>query len=387
MNIKYPLAKETINNQDIDALIEWLKTYPRLTKGNLTPIFEEKLSAYLGIKHSVFVNSGSSANLLMMYLLSLIKSSHANVLVPAVGWATTITPIIQIGMNPIMVDVDANTFGIDLNRVEDECKKQRIDAVVFVQVLGIPHYKNELLELKNKYGFLLLEDACAALGSKYEDGTKVGTIGDMSSISFYAGHFSSTIEGGTIHTNSKLFYDKLIMLRSHGWGKDLDEQTYNFLCETNYIDSFHKPFTFFIPGFNVRSTDLQAFIGIRQIDRMDYNATRRNENHIQYSRNLNQHLRFQKWKNDYPVSISFGVLAESNEQRKKIVTALDNNGIETRLFSAGNLGLHPFWIDRYGAFHGKVADVIHNTGFFLPNYPELTLDNVNEISDIVIKNK
>jgi len=384
MNIKYPLAKETINNEDIDALREWLGTYPRLTKGELTWKVEAAWADYIGTKHAVFNNSGSSASLLMIYAaIAAGRIKNKKIAVPSVGWVTTIAPAIQFGLTPIMVGADRDTYGMDLNQLEEVCKTEKPDAVIFVQVLGVPHHREHLLALKEKYGFCLLEDGCAALGAAYEDGSKVGTVGDMSSFSFYFGHQLSTIEGGMVNTSDKELYDILLMLRSHGWGKDLDEGSYQKLMDQHRVDDFHKPFTFFIPGFNLRATDLQAFLGLRQIEKAEWAAAGRNRNHRRYAENLWGHVDYQRWYDDFPVSISFGALAESNEHRKRIVTRLVECGIETRIFSAGNLGVHPFWTNLYDKFEDEVSDRIHSCGFFLPNYPELELHEVDYISNIV----
>ena len=383
-NIKYPLAKETINDADIDALCDWLKSYPRLTKGNLTWQVEDAWAHFIGSEYAVFNNSGSSANLLMVYAaIQAGRIKNKKIVVPSVGWVTTIAPAMQFGLEPIMVGADPNTFGMDLDQLEKICERERPDAVIFVQVLGVPHYKKRLLELKSKYNFTLLEDACAALGSSYADGSMVGTVGDMSSFSFYFGHQLSTIEGGMVNTDDPELYDMLLMLRSHGWGKDLNEQSYARLIEKYEINDFHKPFAFFVPGFNLRSTDLQAFLGLRQIERAEWAATRRNENHARYAEKLEGVVRYQKWGDDFPVSISFGALAINESHRKRIIDALVANGVETRLFSAGNLGRHPFWYERYGQFDCPVSNQIHSCGFFLPNYPELTDGEIDHICDIV----
>ncbi len=384
VGIQYPLAKETINQDDINALIEWLKTNPRLTMAELTKEFEQKWANYIGTKYAVFVNSGSSANLLMVN--ALIQSGRLKskkVIVPSVAWSTTISPCIQFGLEPIMVDADKKTFGIDLNQTEKLLKDGDIGAIIFVQVLGVPHYKKELLNLSKKYDVPIIEDSCAALGSSYEDGTMVGQIGDMSSFSFYFGHQFSTIEGGMVNTDDEDLYHSLLMLRSHGWGKDLPKELYKKKMAENNIDSFHEPFTFLIPGLNLRSTDLQAFIGLRQVEKANWLSERRIRNHKEYGRLLEKHFEFQDWGNDNPCSISFGALAESEEHRKEVVSTLVDNGVETRIFSAGNLGLHPFWIERYGEFHGEVADKIHSRGFFLPNYPELELSDIKIISNLI----
>tara|TARA_R110002074_G_scaffold237176_3_gene409047 strand:+ start:21443 stop:22606 length:1164 start_codon:yes stop_codon:yes gene_type:complete len=384
MKIKYPLAKETINDEDIDALCTWLKSYPRLTKGQLTLDVEEKWAEYIGTRYAVFNNSGSSANLLMVY--AAIQAGYIpnhKIVVPSVGWVTTIAPAMQFGLQPIMCGADPDTFGMDLDQLEQICEEHNPDAVVYVQVLGVPHHRERLLELKKKYKFLLLEDACAALGAEYADGKKVGTVGDMSTFSFYFGHQLSTIEGGMVNTSIKELNDMLLMLRSHGWAKDLDTRTTNRLMKDNEIDTFHEPFTFFVPGFNLRSTDLQAFLGIRQIDKADWCADRRYENHKLYAEKLAGTVGFQNWGDNKPVSISFGAIATCKTHRTEIVTRLVEAGVETRIFSAGNLGRHPFWTEDNEVFVDEVSDMIHSRGFFLPNYPEMTEDDIEFICNIV----
>jgi len=382
--ITYPLAKETISNEEIDSLIEWLKTYPRLTKETLTLEFEKTWAEFIGTKYSVFCNSGSSANLMMVYAAKLAgKFINNNVVVPSVGWVTTVSPFIQLGFDPIMLDADEKTFGIDLDELEKVCIERRPAAVIMVQVLGVPHYKERLLALKEEYGFYLFEDACAALGAEYADGTKVGTVGDCSSFSFYFGHQLSTVEGGMVNTNDEELFQAMMLVRSHGWGKDLPQEVQDNLMEKHDVDPFHQPFTFFEPGMNLRSTEIQAFLGLGQMEKADWVVDRRNANHLLYAEYLDSRLIAQDWGNTKPVSISFGCMAFSNEHRKQIVENLVKNKIETRIFSAGNLGKHPFWVKRYGEFNGQIANEIHSRGFFLPNYPELEEEDIKFICSVV----
>ncbi len=384
--IKYHLAKDTIDEKDIQALIEWLKSYPRLTKANLTLQFEERWSKWLGKKYSTFCNSGSSANLLMYYaLLSSKKLKNKKVVVPTVGWVTTIAPAIQFGFEPIMCEADPDTFGLDLGHLEKLLKKHNPGTVVLVQVLGVPHKMDEILALKKKYDFYLLEDACASIGSTYH-GKKIGQFGDMASFSFYFGHQMSTIEGGMVSTDNKEFQDLLLMLRSHGWSKDLDAKTHDALVEQYKIDDFHTPFVFYEPGFNLRSTDLNAFLGLRQLDKLDWMISRRDENHKLYYKLLANQFYAQKYADPKAnvSSISFGALAADPEERRKVVKALVQNGIETRIFSAGNLGLHPFWYNRYGKASFPVADKVHHCGFFLPNHPSLATKDVEFVAQVTL---
>jgi len=384
--IKYHLAEDTIDRGDIDALVVWLKTYPRLTKDKLTVEFEKKWSAWLGRKYSVFCNSGSSANLLMYYTLLLSgRLKNKKIIVPSVGWVTTISPAIQLGLEPIMCEADADTFGLDLTHLEKLLIEHRPGAVIFVQVLGVPNQMSALLALKEKYGFTLLEDACAAMGSTYR-GRNVGTFGDMASFSFYFGHQISTIEGGMVSTDDKELNDLLLMLRSHGWDKDLDTERQAHLRAQYRIDDFHSPFVFYEPGFNFRSADLNAFLGIRQVDKMEWLVKRRNENHLLYKKIFRDRFYFQKYDPDSMIcSIHFGMLAKDVEERRAIVRALEDSGIETRIFSAGNLGLHPFWFNRYGKFSAPMADRIHFSGLFLPNNPSLKPADIECIAAVVLK--
>ena len=388
--IKYHLAEDTIDDSDHEALAKWLlsKPRPRLTMGHLTRQFEEKWSTWLGRKYSVFCNSGSSANLLMAATLTTSERlRNGRVIVPSVGWVTTIAPFMQLKgfENPIMCEADSDTFGLDLNHLEDLLKRYQSSIVIMVQVLGVPNKMTEIMALKDKYGFCLLEDACAAGGSSW-NGQNVGTFGDMASFSAYFGHQFSTIEGGLVSTDDKELYEIMLMLRSHGWGKDLSAETRNRLIAHYGINDFNKPFTFFEAGYNLRPTDLQAFIGLRQIDKLEWLIQRRWENHQLYKKLLTGHVEFQRYDADSVVcSIHFGALAKSSEQREEIVATLNASGIENRMFSAGNLGLHPFWFERYGKFSAPMADRIHHCGFFLPNNPSLNPSDIDFICNVVLE--
>jgi len=175
-------------------------------------------------------------------------------------------------------------------------------------------------------------------------------------------------------------------LRSHGWSKDLEHVSHESLVDNYKIDDFHTPFVFYEPGFNLRSTDLNAFLGLRQLDKIDWIISRRYENHILYKKYLADKFYIQQCGPDSQVcSISFGTITKDTEQRRSIVKALVGNGIETRIFSAGNLGLHPFWFNRYGKKSFPVADKIHYCGLLLPNNPSLSPENIEFISQVVLK--
>lgn len=379
------LAEDTIDRDDLEALAAWLRGAPRLTKGPLTLAFEEAWAAWVGARRAVFVNSGSSADLLMYYaLLAADRLKNKKVVVPACGWVTTIAPAIQFGLEPILCEADRETFGPDPGHLEDLVKRHDPAAVVVVHALGVPARLDEILALRERHGFVLLEDACAAVGSAFK-GRKVGTFGAMGAYSSYFGHQISTIEGGLVATDDEDLYRTLVMLRSHGWSKDLDEESHRRLVERHGIDDFHRPFVFYHPGFNLRSTDLNAFLGLRQVKKMDWVVKRRSENHARYLERLGGALAVQRPLDGSRVaSIHFAALAADGEARKRIVRALVASGIETRIYTAGNLGRHPFWYERYGRPNLPWADRIYATGFFLPNHPYMDAARVDRVCDVVL---
>ena len=284
MNIK--LVKDTIDSQDINNLIEWLKTNPKLTKGELTVEFEKQWSEWLGVKYSVFVNSGSSANLAAIYSLLLSgKLKNNKIVVPAVSWVTTVTPAIQLGLEPIMCECDEKNLGLDITHLESIIKNENPSAIILVHVLGLPNHMDEIVKLCKENNVLLVEDSCESIGSKYNN-KMIGTFGDMSTFSFYFGHHMSTIEGGMISTNDEDLYHILLSIRSHGWDRDLPSEKQSELRKKYNIQNFRSLYTFYYPGFNLRATDLQAFIGLQQLKKLDLIVSNRNKNYVRYKNEI-----------------------------------------------------------------------------------------------------
>ncbi len=381
----YALAERTITHEDLQELITWLQTDPWLTQGQLVFEFERQWAKWLGATHATYVNSGSSANLLMYYALQLSGRLRNNrVIVPAVSWATTVAPVVQLGFAPFLCEADRKDFGLDLNALEDLLKRQEPAAVAIVHVLGVPNQMEGLLKLRDRYEFVLLEDACAATGSRY-DGRLVGTFGTMATFSFFYGHHLSTIEGGMVTTNDEKLHDILLHIRSHGWARDLTSEKETQLAKDAGALEFNRPFTFYYPGFNVRSTDLNAKIGLSQLRRADEVVRRRVEIHRRYQ----EHFLAAGWHcqtNPRSVisSISFAVLAHSPSHRDRVAQALRVNQIETRPLGGGNMSRQPFWASRFGTTVFPVADQIHTTAFQLPNHPQLSLSDIDFISDTAL---
>ena len=374
------LVSDTIDKNDIDRLIKWLQTYPRLTKGPVTVELEKKWSDYLGTEYSVFCNSGSSANLLMLW--SLIESGRikrdAKVVVPALSWATDLAPIIQLNMQPVLCDVSLETLAVDINHLRRIFEQEDPDVLLLVSVLGIVPDMKAIVDLCNEFDVILLEDTCESMGSEY-DGNKLGNFGLMSSFSTYFGHHISTIEGGFVSTNDKELYETLISIRSHGWDRDNSDQYQKDMRTKWGTSDFDALYTFYNSGFNVRSTDLQAYIGLTQIDKLPHVCERRHENFLIYERELSDYQPFIK-KHGWISNFAYPVIAEN---RDKIIAALQRNNIEVRPMICGSMGTQPFYEKNYGKCSLPNASIIDEQGFYLPNHSDMSEKDIILITDII----
>lgn len=382
----YPLAQDIINNNDIDNLIDWLKTYPRLTKGSLTVEFENIWSKWIGTKHSVYVNSGSSANLLMLYslFLSMNLKLGDKVVVPAISWATDLSPVIQLGLQPILCDCNLENLSVDVTELRKIFENDKPKALILVSVLGLVPNMEEIVSLCDQHNVILLEDVCESLGSKFH-GKNLGTFGKMSSFSLYYGHHISTIEGGMICTNDDDFADILRSIRNHGWDRDwsFDKQE-EFRSKYDVLE-FDRMYKFYYPGFNVRSTDLQAKLGLRQIQKLDSVCQIRERNFKEYLKcfkTCDMWLPQYDENNTYVSNFCFPII---HKNKNKIYKSLKENNIESRPLICGSMGRQPMYYDRFGKCDLKNADLIDEIGLYIPNNQSLTTDDVRFIASIVIK--
>jgi CDP-6-deoxy-D-xylo-4-hexulose-3-dehydrase len=381
---KITLVKDTIDINDVNKLIDWLKTNPRLTKGNLTIEFEKKWSEWLGIKYSVFVNSGSSANLAAIYSLTLSgKLKNNKIVVPAVSWVTTVTPVIQLGLEPIMCECDMDNLGLDINHLKEIIKNENPGAIILVHVLGFPNYMNEIIELCEENNILLIEDTCESIGSEYQ-GKKLGTLGDLSTFSFYFGHHMSTIEGGMVSTNDEELYHILLSIRSHGWDRDLPKEKQEFLREKYNVDSFRSLYTFYYPGFNLRATDLQAFIGLNQLEKLTTIVKNRYKNYMRYKNEIkNDFWNISPPEGSYISNFSFPIITKNI---KSLTESLIENNIECRPLICGSINEHPFWYERYGKQELPNSKMVHEFGIYIPNNHQMTDDEITKVIKIVNNN-
>jgi CDP-6-deoxy-D-xylo-4-hexulose-3-dehydrase len=385
---KINLVEDTITREDINSLINWLSDYPQLTKGPKTIEFEKNWSKWLGSKYSVFVNSGSSANLLMIYVLkhlNLLKNKK--ICVPSLAWATDLAPVLQFDLEPILVDCNLDNLSVDLNHLERIFKEQKPSALILVSVLGLSPDMDAIVSLCEQHDVILLEDNCESQGSSYK-GKKLGNFGLMSSFSTFFGHTMSTIEGGVITTNDEKIYHALLQLRSHGWSRDLPIIEQKKLQEEWNCDDFANLYTFFIPGFNLRSTDLQAQIGINQLAKIDDIIAKRNRNFKVYSENLSSKVWFPKeTENSYTANFAIPVLASCAESKKSLIEELTNNGISCRPLISGSMGTQPFYKKLYGELNLPNCTIVDNCGIYVPNHPNLKEEDIKLICEIILNNK
>lgn len=279
MPVRVPLASSGLRKADIDAVMRVLES-GNLTMGKEVKNFEAKMSNYLGVKHFVMVNSGSSANLLMIEALMRPAVSRPrlnlgdSVLVPAIAWPTTIWPLIQLGLNPLFVDVDANTLALDLEAAQQLIDSSRIPVrgIFPIHPLGYAIPPSELEKFTSRNDLILINDVCESLGS-WSEGKHAGTTGIASSYSFYFSHHITTMEGGGVATDDDALADDLRSMRSHGWSRDRsDASTWNEQVSNN-----DSKFLFVSTGYNVRPMEIQAAIGSLQITEIDTFVSKRRE--------------------------------------------------------------------------------------------------------------
>ena len=218
------------------------------------------------------------------------------------------------------------------------------------------------------------------MGSLYND-KKLGSFGTMSSFSFYYGHHMSTIEGGMVCTNDDKLYNILLSIRSHGWDRDLPENEKQELREKYGVNDFRALYTFYYPGFNLRSTDLQAFIGIEQLKTLDFIVNKRNENFNHYNSLLKDGIwKIKPPKNSYVSNFAYPLITDKINE---IVSELNNHNIECRPLICGAMSKQPFWYNKYGHQTLKNADKVHEYGLYLPNHQGLNYDDIKHICNIV----
>jgi len=271
-------------------------------------------------------------------------------------------------------------LAVDLEHLEKIFTEESPDALLLVSALGLVPDMNKIVELCSKYDVILLEDTCESMGCEFVN-RKLGTFGIMSSFSTFFGHHISTIEGGLISTDDKELYELLVAIRSHGWARDLSVETQLNLLEEWNVSEFDSLYTFYYPGFNMRSTDLQAYIGLAQVDKLDDWGRKRLTNFNLYQELIENDY----WKPDIDLNhfVSNFAYPIIHPNRNIIVENLRKNDVEVRPLICGSMGTQPFYVKKYGRLELPNVSVVDKYGFYVPNHPTLTYDEIELICNIV----
>lgn len=269
MSFKFPLATASWGAEEIAAMQRVIVS-GMFSMGANVHAFERDFAAYIGSRYCVMVNSGSSANLLMVAALFYSNNPRLKlqrgdeVIVPAVSWSTTYYPLYQYGLKIKFVDIDLETLNYDLDQLE-AAVSENTRAIMAVNLLGNPNDFGRVFQIIDGRDILLMEDNCESMGAKY-DGRMAGTFGVMGSFSTFFSHHISTMEGGLIVTDDEELYHILLSLRAHGWTRNLPKQ--NLVCGEKSDDPFEESFRFVLPGYNVRPLELEGALGIEQLKRL-----------------------------------------------------------------------------------------------------------------------
>ena len=378
----WPLMKNCITEADKEAMIDFISSTDRFTNGPKVREFEKQWSEWLGCKYSLFVSSGSTANLL---LIAAIKEKYNlqkgdKVLVPAMTWVTNISPIIQLGLEPIFCDVNIDNFGFCLMHLEQVVQKNPdIKAVFVTHLFGIPADIDAYKEMLPDAVFI--EDVCESHGAVYK-GKKAGRLSEGSTFSFYFGHHMTTIEGGFVCTDDVELYNLMKMKRSHGMAREALPEKFKEYKE-EYPD-VHPQFLFVTDGFNLRNMELNAVLGISQIKRLDGYVERRREIYDRFLKMIALHEVFHIPMQEGNSSFCLPFICKTSEIKDRLEKYLQERGIETRPLCSGNLLRQPFLKDYSLNIQGPAnVDFLHENGFFIGNNHLITDEEIDKLEEML----
>jgi len=377
--------RNNIIREDLDAVITHLQQdNPQLTQGEQVRLFEEEWSRWLGVKYSVFVNSGSSANLLTMAILKRRFPEGGEVIVPPLTWVSDIAAVLQNGFRPVFADIDPCTLSMDTDQILSKITP-RTRAVFLTHAQGFDGLTDELLsELK----IPLIEDVCESHGATH-DGKKLGSFGWISNFSFYYAHHLSTIEGGMICTNDTRVYEQARMLRSHGLVREISNASVREAWVVGHSD-LNPEFIFSMPAYNVRNTEIGAILGRSQLKRLDENIVKRNVNFNRFFIKLDPTKYFTQFSVWGMSNYAFPLVLRKSDMvfRDRLESKMRSAGIEFRRGSSGggNQLRQPYLRHLMPEGHYRLfpeVEHIHFYGYYLGNYPDMTSAEIDEICDVV----
>jgi CDP-4-dehydro-6-deoxyglucose reductase, E1 len=386
--MKFPLMRNNILREDLDAVIDHLKQDdPILTHGANVRAFEAEWSEWLGVKHSVFVNSGASANLLTMAILKIRYPQGGEVIVPPLTWISDVSSVLQNGFKPVFADIDPRTLGMApaqiLAKVND-----RTRAVFLTHVQGFDGLTDELLAELERRGIPLIEDVCESHGATH-NGRKLGSLGWISNFSFYYAHHMSTIEGGMVCTNDPEVYQQVRMLRSHGMVREASDPAVREAYRAANPE-LNPDFIFAFPAYNTRNTEIGGILGRSQLKRLDKIVKRRTENLLRFLKQIDPNKYRTDFKLEGSSNYAFNLILRhpDNDLAQRLMQKMRDAGIEFRRGSAGGgnqlrqpylKGIVPDGCHR----EFPETEHIHFYGFYIGNFPDLRDGEVDEICKIL----
>lgn len=388
MNVKLPLMYNNITEEDSDVLVEFLsqRPLPILTNNKKVREFEKLWSEWLGVKYSLFVNSGSSANIIT---LALIKELYGDgeIITAPLTWVSDVSAILHAGLTPVFCDINLKTLSIDedelLNKITPKTK-----AILLTHILGYNGLSDKILEICKKNDIILIEDVCESHGATFKN-KKVGSFGDISNFSFYYAHHMTSIEGGMICTNNDKIYNIARAYRSHGMLREIDDVN----IKNSYINDnpdLNSDFIFISSAYNMRSTEINAVLAINQLKRLDENNIKRKINLDIFLNNLDKNKYYVDFDRTGNSNYAFTLLLnEPNlEVRNKVERVLKDNGVEFRrgMSGGGNQIRQPYLKTRYTkefASQFKNTEKVHFYGWYIGNYPELNAETILWLTNLL----
>jgi CDP-6-deoxy-D-xylo-4-hexulose-3-dehydrase len=379
--------QDNITREDLDVLIEYLsQDNPRLTQAAQVRAFEKEWSEWLGVKYSVFVNSGASANLVTMNAIRHLYG-EGEVIVPTLTWVSDISSLLFTGLTPVFVDIDPHHLGMAEDQIY-AAMNERTRAVFITHVLGLSALSDELIRTCEERGVLLIEDTCESHGATHK-GERLGSIGFASNFSFYYAHHMSSIEGGVICTNDREFYETVRMIRSHGMVREVDSEEVRerWIAENPHCN---PEFIFSYPSLNIRSTELNAVIARNQLKYLDQNNLRRVENFNTFLKHLDSELYRVDFKTEGSVNYAFIlIMSEADPERcLRLMETMRAEKVEFRrgLSGGGNQLRQPYLRGVVSPdYHKQFPEVefVHQYGFYIGNYPSLSEQRIIELCAIL----
>jgi CDP-6-deoxy-D-xylo-4-hexulose-3-dehydrase len=382
--VKYPLASNSWDEKELEAIYSVIKS-DMYTMGEKVKQFEKEFAVEMSCKHAVMVNSGSSANLIMLTAAKIKYDwgDDFNIIVPSVAWSTTYFPVHQIGARLNFIDVKSTTMNIDPVEVSKSINKDT-KAILAVNLLGNPADYNTLKLLAEKHNLILLEDNCESFGATV-DGKFTGTFGDMGSYSFFFSHHLQTMEGGMIVTDDDELMQIMRAARAHGWIRDMPNENKWYKKSS---DLFKEPYIFAIPGYSLRPLEISGAIGSVQLKKWKNNVgTRRNNAEVVKKLFKNESCTLQEELPGHESSwYGFSFLVQ-NGKRDEVVSELMSKGIQLRPIMTGNMIRQPvmkYLGNPLLSEHYPESDIVDYDGFFLGNHPYDAEEDLTKIHKLMV---